>query len=86
VTAYVALIYIISAAVTAFAATRPSSAWLHADRDKTWWVMFMVVMTFLGPFGLISAAAFLVGVLPRMHSTEASHPEEQYESNPFRKR
>jgi RHS repeat-associated protein len=52
-TEYIVLSYIVSAAVTGFALSRPSSAWLHADRDKSWWITSMVAMTLLGPVGLI---------------------------------
>jgi hypothetical protein len=84
-TEYIVLSYIVSAAVTGFALSRPSSAWLHADRDKSWWITSMVVMTLFGPVGLIGAATFLVGVLPRMYSARAPLHEERYDTNPFRK-
>lgn len=85
-TPFILLSYLISAAVTGFALSRPSSAWLRADRDKSWWVSFMVVMTIFGPVGLIAVTAFIVGVLPRMHANRESQTSEPYESNPFRKR
>src|ERR1035437_6975897 len=52
-TEYIVLSYIVSAAVTGLALSRPSSAWLHADRDKSWWITFIVAMTLFGPVGLI---------------------------------
>ena len=83
--------YLANIAVFIFAFTRPSSTWLSADRNRTYWLMLIGIIGLLGVLGLIADAAFLIGVLPRMLSNakpeapQLSRPDPNVRPNPFTK-
>lgn len=62
------LCYIVNAAVFIFAFTRPTAAWLTADRNRGFWLTTLAVSGFLAVPGIIADVVFFVAVLPRMLS------------------
>ena len=78
------LCYIVNAAVFALAFTRPTAAWLAADRNRGFWLTMLAVCGFLAVPGIIADVAFLVAVLPRMLATGgAAGGDPRVRPNPF---
>jgi hypothetical protein len=77
--AFLVVSYLSGAAAIAHAATRPSSAWVHADRQRGYWLTVLITLT-LFALGIVAAIAYLVGVVPRFSGAMAS------ENSPFIKR
>ncbi|GAA4035383.1 hypothetical protein GCM10023063_19820 [Arthrobacter methylotrophus] len=86
-TALVVISYIVNAAVFAYAFTRPSSAWLAADRNRSFWLMLLAIIGLMGVLGIAADVAFLIGVLPRMSATTGPPPSKDpnVRANPFTK-
>lgn len=86
-TVFVVISYIANAAVFLFAVTRPSSAWLAADRNRAFWLPLLAIIGLMGVLGLAADVAFLVGVLPRMLTSASPLPagEPKVRTNPFTK-
>ncbi|VXC15183.1 conserved hypothetical protein [Arthrobacter sp. 9AX] len=78
--------YLLNAAVFILAATRPSSTWLAADRNRGFWLTLMAVAGLLCIPGLLADAAFLIGVLPRMLANRRQVQDPRVRPNPFIKR
>jgi hypothetical protein len=75
------VISVICAAIAVYDAyRRPESAWVTADRNRSWWVGTIAV---LGLFGLGPLALVVYGValVPRLSAADRQAP-----ANPFRKR
>jgi hypothetical protein len=78
------LCYIVNAAVFLFAFTRPTAAWLAADRNRGFWLTILAVLGFLAVPGIIADVAFFILVLPRMLSAGRPVPEDpRVRPNPF---
>ncbi|GAA2145773.1 hypothetical protein GCM10009825_38800 [Arthrobacter humicola] len=86
-TALVVISYIVNAAVFVYAFTRPSSAWLAADRNRSFWLVLLAILGLMGVLGIAADVAFLVGVLPRMLvPADPPSPEDpKVRANPFTK-
>ena len=86
-TALVVISYIVNAAVFVYAVTRPGSAWLAADRNRSFWLVLLAILGFIGVPGLAADVAFLVGVLPRMLAAAGPPPSQDpnVRANPFTK-
>lgn len=83
----VVVCYVVNAAVFVYALTRPSSAWLAADRNRTFWLALLAIIGLMGVLGIAADVAFLVGVLPRMIAPTGPPPSEdpKVRANPFTK-
>ena len=51
---------------------RPQAAWAAADRDRSWWTTMTVIGSFCA-LGLLCAAAYAIGVLPRFGNGDSVH-------------
>lgn len=67
-TAFILVISYLAGIVTVIdMVRRPQSAWVAADRDRTWWVSGGVILSVFA-CGLIVAIAYAVAVLPHFSS------------------
>lgn len=84
-TAFITICYIANAAVFVYALTRPSAAWLAADRNRGFWIILLAICGILGAVGLGADAAFLVLVLPRLlrSGSTAAPQDPRVRPNPF---
>lgn len=85
--ALVVICYIVNVAVFVYALTRRSSAWLAADRNRTFWLALLAIIGLMGVLGLAADVAFLVGVLPRMLASTGPprSQDPKVRANPFTK-
>ncbi|OOP59413.1 hypothetical protein BMF89_20470 [Arthrobacter sp. SRS-W-1-2016] len=89
---FVTICYILNVALFVYAFTRPSSAWLAADRNRSFWLTLLAILGLMGVPGLGADVAFLIGVLPRMLTETGATTTERGSSedpnvrpNPFTK-
>lgn len=81
---FIAICYIANAAVFIYALTRPSGAWLAADRNRGFWITTLAICGVLGVVGLAADVAFLLVVLPRLRaSANAVSEDPRVRPNPF---
>jgi hypothetical protein len=66
---WVAASYVIAIALPADQLRRPHAAWEAAGRDRRFWVTLTLIFGFHG-LGQYAAAAYLVGVRPRLRAVE----------------
>jgi hypothetical protein len=82
---FITISYIANAAVFVYALTRPSAAWLAADRNKGFWITVLAICGVIGSPGLLADTAFLLLVLPRMlrGGSSAASEDPRVRPNPF---
>jgi len=64
-TAVLVASYIVNAIVFIYAVNVPSSRWLAADRNKSFWVLLIGVVGLAAVAGIVVDIAFFIGVVPR---------------------
>jgi hypothetical protein len=83
-TAGIVVYYVISCicgiAIIVDALRRPSTQWVSADRDRSYWVMLVAAFSFLIPVGPLMGLIYLIGVLPRF-SREADYDVQRFRKN-----
>jgi hypothetical protein len=70
---WIAASYAIAIALPADQLRRPHSEWQAAGRDRRFWVTLTLIFGFHG-LGQYAAAAYLVGVRPRLRAVEQARP------------
>lgn len=83
--AFLVICYIANAIVFVYALTRPSAAWLAADRNRGFWITIIAMCGVLGAVGLAADVAFVLLVLPRLlRGVSADTSEDpRVRPNPF---
>lgn len=73
-------IWVVSGLCVLDAVRRPVAEWAEADREKSYWVMSLIISGLFALPALVFVPGYVLGVLPRFGSHGSASPH-----NPFAK-
>jgi hypothetical protein len=63
------LSWVLGAAILFDGLRRPHEAWVHADRERSWWLSTTGALALFG-LGVLGALLYGIGVLPRLSTVQ----------------